>query len=85
MAAFYLGDPRDVYPVRRIFANMGEPIPSYAERVGVDMVDCVGAVSHASAPEQLAVFCGGGAVAGAHGVLVFIAGAKAEIQVSIPL
>ena len=85
MAFVYLGDSGDFYTVRGIFRNMGKQVSPYFERVGSDLVDCIGTVSYVAIAEQLAVFCGGGAVADPYRILVFTAGAKVKIQVGIPL
>ena len=85
MAFVYLGDPCDFYTVRGICRDMGKQISPYFERIGSDLVYCIGAVSYVAIAEQLVVFCGGGAVADPYRILVFTEGAKVEIQIGIPL
>lgn len=85
MAFVYLGDSGDFYTVRGIFRNMGKQISPHFKRIATDLVDRTGAVFDVDVAEQLAVLCRGGAVADPYRILVFTAGAKVEIQVSIPL
>ena len=85
MAAVYMGNTSNIHTVCDIFRNMGEQISSHFECIGADLVDRTGAFFDVAFAEQLAVLCGGGAVADSYRILVFTAGAKVEIQVSIPL
>lgn len=85
MAFVHLGHPCNFYSVRGVFRDLGQQVSPYFERFGSDLVNRFGVVFDFTVAEQLVVFCGGGSVADSYRILVFTAGAKVEIQVSIPL